>query len=115
MRIELIIEAVMAAVAGGAKVEWSLADLVQAGGRLHRTTHEMRANEWWGQELKNVVDKLRTALVIAGKAGCFTGLHVDWTQAKNIALFLGLPVSGSRGSGRWGGGGHGEGWRVAVE
>jgi hypothetical protein len=49
----------------------------------------LRSREKLGDNLTDLLDKWHTTLVLILIGGKFTGLHLDWTRAKNIALWLG--------------------------
>ena len=43
--------------------------------------------EWWSAAEANcIADVSQATLLLFGKADSFTGFHVDWTEAKNIAF-----------------------------
>lgn len=45
--------------------------------------------EWWGAPQFGIVSKRLATLILVGGEGTMTGLHVDWTEAKNLAFSLG--------------------------
>jgi hypothetical protein len=82
---------VQAAICGGVKVEFNpqIKLKQQAESLLWLLMDQLRKDEWWGQELTGILDRIRTTLVLAAQAGVETVFHIDWTEAFNVAFGLG--------------------------
>ena len=61
----------------------------EAKSKLWKILREQRAGEWWGAAQHGISDIQQTTLIIIGRDGKVTGLHLDWTEAKNVAFALG--------------------------
>ena len=54
-----------------------------------RVLGDKALNSWWPRKTANArTDIFKSTLLLLGAAGSGTGLHIDWTEALNLALAI---------------------------
>ena len=61
--------------------------------QLLSSRQQTAKSEWWGEHTAGFVDMHRMTLCLVGRAGTRTAPHVDWADAKNVAVAVGQRVS----------------------